>query len=176
MPTPNPYQSPGSRDVAWTDRPLQPREDRMARTKSPRRLFSFLTLQFVAFVPTMFVLHVLWFCFGVGLERAVYLLLDTQVSLAWIAGGDIALWLPHAVFVVLSRRVRRAGPVLNGMLAAFVIAISMELYTVAQFAKPQIAVWLGNLPFYIHILFIVTPSLIVVTFLGQLWPKSKAFQ
>ena len=100
MPTPNPYQPPGSRDVAWTDRPLQPREDRMARTKSPRRLISFLTLQFVAFVPTMFVLHVLWFCFGVGLERAVYLLLDTQVSLAWIAGGDIALWLPHARDVV----------------------------------------------------------------------------
>ena len=174
MPTPNPYQPPGSRDVAWTDRPLQPSEDRMARTKSPRRLISFLTLQFVAFVPTMFVLHVLWFCFGIGLETAVLYLLNTPVSLAWIAGGDIALWLPHAVFAVFSRRVRRAGPVLNGILAAFVIAISMGLQTVAEFAQPQITAWLGDLPFYIHFLFIVTPSLIVVAFLGQLWPSDPS--
>ncbi len=168
MPTPNPYQPPGSRDVVWTVSSLQPGEDRMARTKSPRRLISFLTLQFVAFVPTMFVLHVLWFCFGVGLENAVYLL-NTQVEFAWIAGFAIGVWLPHAVFAVLSRRVRRAGPVLNGILAAFVIAISMHLHTLV-FAQPQITAWPGYLPFYIHILFIVIPSLIVVAFLGQIRP------
>jgi hypothetical protein len=154
----NPYQSSSSA-VKTTQGSFQ-----------PQRIATFLGIQFLAFFPILLASHLfLFLCvvsYQIGWGQAIEYLYETPTALPMMAGFDIGLWLPHALLAAISRWVRGAGPMWNGIAGAFSIAICMAACTMAQHF------W--HLPWaeqeYIVIPLCIIPSLVAVFVLGYIRP------
>ena len=160
----NPYQPSGSR----------PRE-LQSEPNAKIGLGSFLVWQFLAYVPTLFVLRSVLLWFDNGWQDAYYVLGNNALIFAAIMVWCIATWLPHALYAVLSSRVRCGGGALSGIVGGASVAVGMSIAVmVFEIAPIQISSWLDGLPLYVEAPAYLFLSLIAVTVLGHIRSKPIA--
>ena len=144
-------------------------------TKSVKQLGSFLRIQFVTFVPTLFVLHIICFVLGtawqIGWDKSIAYFFQNPSTLGWIAAFNLGCWLPHALFAVVSRRIRSVNPVLNGIVGSGFFAVGMIIVALIQIAIPDTGNWFQGLPIYLLVLLVGVPSFVAVLVLSRFGTK-----
>ena len=172
----NPYQPSGSKPDSQVELTYLPRRSRTALgTKAVKQLGSFLMIQFVTFVPTLFVLHIISFVLGtawqIGLDKSIAYFPQNPSTLGWIAAFNAGCWLPHALFAVVSRRIRSVNPVLNGIVGSGFFAVGMIIVALTQVAIPDTNNWFRGLPIYLLVLLVGSPSFVAVVVLSRFGTK-----